>query len=141
MSLAMFRKPAIVAEENESVRAIAQMLRDHHVGCVVITRDTRPVGIITDRDIAIRVVAEGLDPKTKAAEIVTYDPVVVTEDESIESAAAKIRKHGVRRLPIVTANGAIAGVVTADDLVMLLGRELADIGEGLASSSDTEDSR
>jgi len=99
---------------------------------VVITRGRHPVGIITDRDIAIRIVAEGRDPTVTAADVMTYDPVVVAADESIETAAYKMRKHGVRRLPVVTGDGAIAGMVTADDLVMLLGRELADLGHGLA---------
>jgi len=141
MSLARFLKPTVVADEKEPVRSIARMLRDEHVGCVVITRGRHPVGIITDRDIAIRIVAEGRDPAVTAADVMTYDPIVVAEDESIETAAYKMRKHGIRRLPVVTGDGAIAGMVTADDLVMLLGRELADLGHGLAESADTDDSR
>jgi CBS domain-containing protein len=84
-----------------------------------------------------------LDPAaTRVSEIVTYDPVVVSESDGIETAAARMREHGVRRLPIIlNATGAIAGMVTADDLMVFLGRELASLCEGIEESSDACDSR
>jgi CBS domain-containing protein len=131
-----------VSAEDARVAAIARTMRELHVGCVVITRGTHPVGIVTDRDIALRVVAEGLDPNTtRISEIVTYDPVVVSENDGIETAAARMREHGVRRLPILDATGAVVGMVTADDLMVLLGRELASLCEGIEESSDACDSR
>ena len=127
---------------DDTLAHAAERLRDMNVGSMpVCGPNDRLAGIITDRDIAIRIVAEGRDPASRAKDIVTYDPVVVTEHESIESAASKMRKAGVRRLPIVSGDGAIVGMVTADDLIMLLGRELADLGQGLAESADTDDTR
>ncbi len=142
MTLSRFLKAVVVASEDEFVIDIARKLRDAKVGCVIVTRDKHPVGIVTDRDIAIRVVAEGLDPsKTHVSEILTYDPCLVRVDDGIETAVARIRKHGVRRLPIVDNQGALIGMVTADDLMILLGREVSGLCEGIDESTDSAESR
>src|SRR5262245_52700584 len=113
MSLARFRKPIVVAAEDEPVARIAQKMRDAHVGCVVVTRDAHPVGVLTDRDLALRIVADGRAPETtRASDVATYAPLVVSEADGIETAAAQMRLHGVRRLPIVDAEGAVVGMVT-----------------------------
>jgi CBS domain-containing protein len=142
MSLGRFRRPIVVAAEDECVTRIAQKMRDAHVGCVVLTRDARPVGVLTDRDLALRIVADGREPETTlASDVATYAPLVVSEADGIETAAARMREHGVRRLPIVDAEGIIVGMVTADDLMVLLGREFADLCDGIDASSDSGDSR
>lgn len=64
MSLHRFARPVITARPDELVADVARKLRDHRVGCVVVERNGKPFGIVTDRDVAIRVVAEGLDPGT-----------------------------------------------------------------------------
>jgi len=142
MSLSRYRRPVVLAAAEDSAASAARAMRDARVGCVVVTRAARPIGILTDRDLALRVVAEGRDPeRTRVSEIVTYDPVVLGDDDQIATAAARIREHGVRRLPIVDAEGRVTGIVTADDLVVLLGRELADLCEGIEESADAGDSR
>lgn len=142
MSLARFRKSVVVAAETDSVGSAARKLRDARVGCVVVTRDKRPVGIVTDRDVTIRVVAEGRDAEqTRIGDIVTYGPFVVSEKDGIETAAACMKKHGVRRLPLVDERGTITGIVTADDLVTMLGHELSDLCEGIESGADSDETR
>ena len=142
MSLSRFVRPVITAPPDELVADIARKLRDHHVGCVVIERHGKPFGIVTDRDVAVRVVAEGLDPRTTKAEAVaTLDPVVVRDIEGFETAARRMREYGVRRLPVVDAGGQVRGIVTADDLVRVLGRELGDLSGELEGSADAMDSR
>ena len=142
MSLARFEHDVIMADLNEPVIHLARRLRDGRVGCVVVTREGRPVGIVTDRDLALRVVAEGRDPhKTKVSEIVTYDATTLPRDAGIDTAARIMRERGVRRLPIVADDGRVVGMVTADDLTMLLAQELSDVGAGLAESVDSGDSR
>lgn len=142
MSLSRFRKPTATAAEGDEAAAVARTMRDARVGCVVVTRGVHPVGIITDRDLALRVVAEGRDPtRTRASEIVTYDPFVIEEEAEIETAAARMREHGVRRLPIVDGSGKVVGMVTADDLLALLGREFANLCAGIEESADSSDSR
>jgi signal-transduction protein with cAMP-binding, CBS, and nucleotidyltransferase domain len=101
----------------------------HAIGCVVIVdAERRPVGIVTDRDLACRVVARGADPEaTSAAQIATTPLQVAQSEEPIESVVARMRKAGVRRMPVVR-DDALIGLVTLDDLVVHLGRELEELG-------------
>jgi CBS domain-containing protein len=142
MSLSRFEHGAVVAELDETAATAARRMRDFHVGCVIVVRSARPVGILTDRDLAIRVVAEGRDPdKTLVSEIVTYEAATVPRDAGIETAVRMMSERGVRRLPIVTDEGTVTGVVTADDIVVLLTRQLADLGVGIRDNVDASESR
>ena len=142
MSLGRFSRQVITARPDELVSTAAEKLRDHRVGCLVIERDGRPYGILTDRDIAIRVVAGGLDANlTKVRDVATLDPVVVRDVEGVETAARRMREYGVRRLPVVDDAGLLCGIITADDLVRVLGRELGDLSEGFEASADSTDAK
>jgi CBS domain-containing protein len=142
MSLDRFRMPLATAATTDTVAAAARVMRDRRVGSLVVLRDGHPVGIVTDRDLVLRVLAPGLDPKSQRLEdLVTYDPVTVSVNDGIETAAYRMREHGVRRLPIVDERGTAVGIVTADDLLVLLGREIAAICEGIENRSDATDSR
>jgi CBS domain-containing protein len=142
MSLDRFYRPVVTARPDEPVVDVARRLREHRVGCVVLERNGKPFGIVTDRDLALRVVAQGLDPGTlKAEAVATLDPVVVRDIEGFETAARRMREYGIRRLPVVDAQGNLRGIVTADDFVRVLGRELGDIAEGFEASADSTDSR
>jgi CBS domain-containing protein len=108
----------------------------------VVERNGKAYGILTDRDVAIRIVAEGLDARvTQVGDVATLDPVVVRDVEGAETAARRMREYGVRRLPVVDERGNVRGIVTADDLVRVLGQELGDLSAGLEASADVTDSR
>jgi CBS domain-containing protein len=141
MSLARFKRPLATAEANETAEHAACTMRDQGVGCLVITERGRPLGIVTDRDLVVRLVAEGLDASLPVGEFTTYDPLTVNVRDSIETVSACMRTHGVRRIPIVDDDGSAVGIVTADDLLMLLGRGLADVCESIENRSDATDSR
>ena len=142
MQLARFEHGAVVAELNESAAMAARRMRDFRVGCVVVVRNARPVGILTDRDLAIRVVAAGRDPeKTPVSEIVTYEASTVPREAGLETVVRLMSEKGVRRLPIVTEDGKVYGVVTADDLMVLFSKQLADLGVGIRDNIDASDSR
>lgn len=142
MHLSRFEHGAVVAELDESAAAAARRMRDFRVGCVVVVRNARPVGILTDRDLAIRVVAAGLDPeKTLVSEIVTYDATTVSRDAGIETAVHIMGERGVRRLPIVTDDGKVTGVISADDLVILFNVQLAHLAAGIRDNVDAVESR
>jgi CBS domain-containing protein len=142
MSLRRFEHGVVTADLEETALDVAMRMREFRVGAVVVTRGARPVGIVTDRDLALRVVAEGLDPRcTSVAAIVTHDATTLPRSAGIETAARVMRERGVRRLPIVTDEGTIIGIVTADDLTVLLAKELADVGAGLSDSVDATESR
>jgi CBS domain-containing protein len=142
MSLGRFSRSVVTTSPDELVVDAAQKLRDHRVGCVVLEREGKPYGILTDRDVAIRVVAGGLDARTtKVSQVATLDPVVVRDLEGVETAARRMREYGVRRLPVVDEGGHLRGIITADDLVRILGRELGDLSEGYDASADSTDAR
>jgi CBS domain-containing protein len=142
MSLDRFRAPLATVGTSDTVQAAARVMRDRSVGCLVVTRDRHPIGIVTDRDLVVRVMAEGIDPaQARVGEFVTFDPITASLDEGIESVVQRMRKHGVRRVPIVDGSGEAVGIVTADDLLVLLGGEIAAVCEGIENRSDATDAR
>ena len=128
MSLERFcRKSLIDVRPDQTVLEAAQRMRSGHVGSVFVTDDEggRPVGVLTDRDIVVRVVGPGLDPATTAVgSVMTPSPVTLRADETIDTALFRMRERGVRRLPIVDERGRLAGTVSLDDLLVLLSAEL-----------------
>ena len=115
-------------ESLESVGEAARLMREHHVGSVVIVEHDqsrmRPVGMITDRDIAVGVVAQRLDPeRTPVIGVMGTGVVSIGESEGVERALSRMRAEGVRRLPVVDAEGALVGIVSADDLIELFAEE------------------
>ena len=125
------------AEPHESVRAAAQRMASRAVGMLlVLDTDKRPIGLVTDRDIAIRVVGEGRDPAAlTVGDVMSRSPRTVSELAAIEDALALMRSHGVRRLPVVSPQGALVGVVTLDDILSLLADELWQMGRVIAKTS------
>lgn len=142
MSLTQFRRPVVHVDADTPVSAAARAMRDQHVGCLIVTRDQRPIGIVTDRDLVLRVLAAELDPATTPlSRCVTYDPITALENESVATAVGRMRNAGVRRIPIVDHEGRIVGIVTTDDLFGELGHELSELCEGIENSSDATDAR
>jgi CBS domain-containing protein len=140
--LARFEHGVVVAQLFETAAESARRLRDFEVGCVVVTRGGQSVGILTDRDLALRVVAEGRDPQqTLVSDIVTYDATTVSRDAGVETAVRIMRDHGVRRLPIVAEDGRVTGIVTADDLIVLLTEDLAGLGTAIRGNADANETR
>jgi CBS domain-containing protein len=140
--LGRFERAVVTATLDDTVLDVARRMRDQKVGCVVVIRDGHPVGILTDRDIVLRIVAERLDPDAVlVSSIVTYDAVTIARTDGFETAVRAMREHGVRRVPIVDADGRVTGIVTADDLVALLGSELSSLGDAIASNVDGSESR
>jgi CBS domain-containing protein len=106
-------------------------MRDRGVGALVVLDEAgRPVGLLTDRDITVRVVASGSDPQTaRVGEAMTEHPKTVHESTPIESALALMRSGAFRRLPVVDDRGAAVGIVSIDDVLGLLAEELGLLGE------------
>jgi CBS domain-containing protein len=118
-------REVIVIRGDESVKVAAELMRRHHVGDVVLVedRDGRqvPVGLVTDRDLVVEVMVPGLDAEALAVrDVLTSSLSTVGEDESLFDALDLMRSRAVRRLPVVDADGALAGILTVDDVVGLL---------------------
>lgn len=111
--------PGVVAvPPDASLVEAAQLMRAQDVGDVLVADDGRVLGVLTDRDIALRAVADGADPLTVSAQAVcTRDPVVVGPDDPVATAVSLMRGHAVRRLPVVE-RGRPVGVVSLGDLAV-----------------------
>jgi len=127
-------KPVITASAQMTVDQAARAMRSKNVGALVVVNAGRPVGMLTDRDVAIEVVAKGLDPETaRVGDVMHERPITIREDLGILDAAKVFAKTGVRRLPVVTRSGVLVGVITVDDLIMLLGNELGHVAGALSA--------
>ncbi|MEU6254639.1 CBS domain-containing protein [Streptomyces sp. NPDC047043] len=109
--------PGVVAvRPDASLVEAAQLMRAQDIGDVLVADGQQVVGVLTDRDITVRAVAEGADPLTVSAQSVcTPDPVLVAPDDPVQAAVALMRAHAVRRLPVVE-DGLPVGIVSLGDL-------------------------
>jgi CBS domain-containing protein len=123
-----------VASPEESVQAVAKRMASAEVGTVVVIGpERRPLGILTDRDIALRCVAEGRDPQaTRIAAVMSAPALCVHEGTSIESALARMAGAPARRLVVVDDAERLVGILALDDVLELLTEEAASIGRLLA---------
>jgi CBS domain-containing protein len=125
------------------VNEAAHLMRHRHVGDLVIVEDPAgdriPLGVVTDRDIVVEVLANNLDPATTTVADIMRTPVVIAADnEDTEQAMERMRAHGVRRLPVVGAGGALVGIVTLDDLLKVLAADAAILLDIVAKAQTHE---
>ena len=115
---------------DDSVASAADRMRQRTVGSLIVVDGSKhPIGIITDRDLVIRALADAKDADTTpVSEVMTPDIVVATADTSINSALRLMRDGPFRRLPIVDQEGVLIGLVTIDDMLIRIGREFGEIG-------------
>jgi CBS domain-containing protein len=123
-------REVVFVQRDENVKAAAQLMRQHHVGSVVVVDDRNgkrvPAGIITDRDIVVAVVALGLNPDAvRAGDVMSQELVAVREDAGVAETTELMRMKGVRRLPVTDAGGSLVGIVAADDILSLLAEEMS----------------
>lgn len=123
------QREAVTTKAGSTIRDAARLMRERHVGALVVVEEhagsRRPTGILTDRDIALEVVARDRDPdQTRVAEVMIHDPTCADEDAGVWETICLMRDRAVRRMPVLTRRGALLGIVTYDDLVGLLADEL-----------------
>lgn len=120
----------------------AKLMRENHVGSVVVVGDgpgRPPLGIVTDRDIVMEVVASGIDHRTlTCGDIMGEGLLTAGADDDAHHTLAVMRRRGIRRMPVVDRDGTLAGIVTLDDLIGLVGRELMDVVQAIGSGQQLE---
>jgi CBS domain-containing protein len=125
-------REVVVAKRDITARNAAQLMREYHVGCIVLVDEQggkrKPCGIVTDRDIVVAVTALGLDPEViRAGDVAAKELVELNESAGVAETVAVMRMKGVRRLPVVDNEGVLIGIVTADDILTLLAEELSGL--------------
>lgn len=126
----LMQRPAETLPPTASCSDAAAMMRDQRVGSVVVIEHERPIGIVTDRDLVLRVMAEQRDPNhISVRAVMSGYPVLCAKVSSLADALRTMRGAGVRRIPVVDADGCIAGMLSLDDVLIKLGREIGRLSE------------
>ena len=126
-------------DADESVQVAADRMNSRNVGTlIVLDEESHPIGMITDRDLAPRIVGKARDSiQTLVSEVMTRFPDNVNEETTIELALSKMRAGGFRKLPVVDNEGKLVGVLTLDDILELLSTEFTEIGRLIKKESPT----
>ena len=131
-----------VVEPETTALVAAQLMRRHHIGALVVVEaaeKSRPVGIITDRDLVLALMAEALDPALfTAGDIMSVDLVLANPEMDAMDAVQLMRANRLRRLVIVDGEGRLTGIVAMEDILELLARELSSLATGLLGARDRE---
>lgn len=127
----MCRRNVVTVKPGTTVSEVTRIMEDRNIGSVIVSGGDNKFGIVTDRDIALRVVNRCLDPvSTPIDEVMTQDIVLTLgEDMGLLEALEQIRKSAVRRFPVVDVEGNLKGIITLDDIIRLLSKELADVAD------------
>lgn len=125
-------REVVFCDPETSVVEIARLLRNHHVGDLIVAERGRsglePIGLVTDRDLVVKVLAEGVAPDSLvAADLMTRRVVTAVESADVHEAIERMRGEGIRRLPVVDGSGALIGILSADDVAELLAEELTNL--------------
>jgi CBS domain-containing protein len=134
MSLEKFcRKPLIKISPDTDITEACHLMEQNNVGSLVAEKDGKLCGIVTDRDIALRVTGARKDPQTtRVKDIMTPDPIRISVDKDIHHLTSLMHAYHVRRVPIVNGFDATLGIVTLDDLIAELGDEMSEIGKAIS---------
>lgn len=125
-------REVVVIEQDGSITEAAKIMREYHVGDVIIVRSENgrqiPVGILTDRDIALEIVAKSADPEVlSVGDAMTYELTTVNQDDDLMHVIEIMRDKGIRRVPVVDLDQALVGIITVDDLLDLMSEVFIDI--------------
>jgi CBS domain-containing protein len=138
------KNPVTVRRSDDLLKA-AQLMREKHIGYLVVVEPDvahgaqRPIGVLTDRDIVITVVARETDPRSlRVEDIMTRQPVTASTADSIDKALQDMRRVGVRRLPVVGPRGELVGILSLDDVLEVLAGELQNVAGSIRNEQVIE---
>jgi signal-transduction protein with cAMP-binding, CBS, and nucleotidyltransferase domain len=125
-------RSVVTCKRDASALELAQLMRERHVGAVVVVDEhegrATPVGLVTDRDLVVEVMACGVEPAMlRAADLIVADPVTAVDTELVFDAIWHMRRKGIRRLPVVDAQGYLIGMLTTDDVTHFLAEQLTGV--------------
>lgn len=125
-------RDVIITDTDSNILEVTKLMRNHHVGSVVIVSRSndgvRPVGIITDRDIVVEVLAKDVQLDSITVEdVMSRSPILAREDDDLFTTMETMRLRGIRRIPVVDSLGLLAGILTTDDLLEIIYEEVGNI--------------
>jgi CBS domain-containing protein len=134
----------ITVDRHVDIAAAAEVMRENHIGYLIVTDaasgGASPVGVLTDRDIIVKVMAKDVDPHTlMVGDVMTPEPLTAAEDDGISETLHRMRRLGVRRVPVVGARGQVTGVLSIDDVVDHLVGQLTDVAGSIRNELKLEE--
>ena len=139
-------RDVVFVEPDTAIAEAARLMREYHVGGLVVTKEKSgkrvPVGIITDRDLVIEVIAEGVEMgDISVGDIMSDRLVTAREGDDLLETVKIMRAQGIRRMPVIDDDGALAGILTVDDLIDLFSEEITDLARLIALEQKREQER
>jgi CBS domain-containing protein len=139
------QRNVVTVRRSEELTKAVQLMRERHIGYLVVVEpevgfgSQRPVGVLTDRDILVTVIAREADPRAlRVDDVMTQQPLTVGETEPIDQALREMRRIGVRRVPVVGARGELVGILSLDDVLDVLAAELQNVAGSIRHGRDVE---
>jgi CBS domain-containing protein len=144
--MSLCRRNIVTISPSDELLAAAQLMRVHHVGYLVVTEPVanetgeRPVGVLTDRDIVVRVLARGADPRAlRVGDVMTPEPQVVRGTNSLNDALRSMRQIGVRRMPVVGQRSQLIGVLSLDEILEEIAGKLSNVAASIHTEQRAEE--
>jgi CBS domain-containing protein len=133
----------ITVDRGIDIAAAATVMRENHIGYLIVTDaqsgGSAPIGVITDRDIVVKVMARDVEPHTlTVGDVMTPEPLTAAEDDGISETLHRMRRLGVRRVPVVGARGQVSGVLSIADVVDHLVKQLSDVAGSIRNELEVE---
>jgi CBS domain-containing protein len=140
------KRGVVTVAPTDDLIAAAHVMREKHVGYLIVSEGAgrgesskRIVGVLTDRDIVVAVLAQEVDARAlKVGDVMTRDPLLIEEGQSIEAVLRHMREAGVRRVPVVDPSGGLSGVLSIDDVLERIAEQLIDIAGSIRNEQRME---
>lgn len=129
------RERVITASPDTTVKSIVESMTEHEVGCIIIEQHDEPIGLVTDRKIALNLKDEADLASRPVKEIMTTGLVTVHEDDGIAETIDTLSETGIRRVPVINDRDELVGIISIDDLAVLLANETENLSEVVAQQS------
>ena len=139
------KRQVVTVRPQDELLSAARVMRNKHVGYLVVVEPgikaatIRPVGVLTDRDLVVSVMAREADPAAlSVSDVMTRELVAASEEDSLSAALAQMRRLGVRRLPVIGESGELTGVISLDDIIDALALELSAVAGSIRAEQQVE---
>jgi CBS domain-containing protein len=136
------KRGVVTVAPTDDLIAAAHVMREKHVGYLIVSeapQNRKVVGVLTDRDIVVAVLAQEVDARSlKVGDVMTRDPLVIEEGQTIEAVLRHMREAGVRRVPVVDRSGDLSGVLSIDDVLERIAEQLINIAGSIRNEQRME---
>ncbi|QJD31175.1 CBS domain-containing protein [Methylococcus geothermalis] len=145
MSIGQFCiRDTVIVGKGDTIVEAAKVMRQHHVGSVVVVEESehgcKPVGILTDRDLVVEILAKEVAPEAvTVGDVMSFELVTAREQDGLWETLQRMRVNGVRRIPVVDDRGVLVGIVSADDYLEILSTELGELAKLLGREKGREE--